>query len=76
LIGADSIWTGGNKRDWNSGWIWYGTFTFPYVNWDTSEPQNYNGDVISLHTDSGKWKVQSEEQMLGIGCKQGLFNNI
>ena len=64
-----SIWTGGNKLDWNSGWIWYGLATFPYINWDISEPNNYNGDVISMDAQTGKWKVDFESEQRGIGCK-------
>ena len=37
-----------------------------------SEPQNYIGDVISIDTTSGKWKVDFESNQRGVACKKAV----
>ena len=49
LIGTDKLWTGGNKADPNSGWNWFEWPSFPYVNWDSSQP-NTEKDFITMNT--------------------------
>ena len=66
-IGTDLYWTGGNKMDERAGWTWYSSPSFPFINWDASEPQNLVGDTIALRASTGKWKVLPEADQLGRG---------
>ena len=62
LIGTDKLWTGGNKADPNSGWNWFEWPSFPYVNWDSSQP-NTEKDFITMNTANGKWQTHEENEV-------------
>ena len=55
-----------------SFWIAQRYNSFNYINWDVSEPQNYMGDVISIDTTSGKWRVDFESNQRGVACKKAV----
>ena len=62
LIGTDKLWTGGNKADPNTGWNWFEWPSFPYVNWDSSQPDKEK-DFITMNTANGKWQTHEENEV-------------